>query len=86
VALFAGETGLEIYARLVQEAERVLRPGGALVMELGFKTSEAVRAMLGSVWQDVRIVPDLAGIPRVLTAGLGRMQVADRHGVEWCQT
>jgi release factor glutamine methyltransferase len=68
VALFAGETGLEIYERLVKEAERVLRPGGALVMELGFKTSEPVSAMLGPRWQDMRIVPDLAGIPRVLAA------------------
>ena len=71
VALFAGETGLEIYARLVTEAERVLRRGGALVLELGFKTSERVRAMLGPMWQDVQIVPDLAGIPRVLVARLG---------------
>ena len=70
VALFAGETGLEIYARLVQEAERVLRPGGALVLELGFKASEPVRAMLGPLWQDVQILPDLAGIPRVLSAKL----------------
>jgi release factor glutamine methyltransferase len=70
VALFAGETGLEIYARLVKEAERVLRPGGALVMELGFKTSEPVRAMLGPMWQEVQILPDLAGIPRVLVARL----------------
>jgi release factor glutamine methyltransferase len=70
VALFAGETGLEIYARLVKEAERVLRPGGALVMELGFKTSGPVRAMLGPLWQDVQILPDLAGIPRVLSAKL----------------
>ncbi len=70
VALFAGETGLEIYARLATEAERVLRRGGALVVELGFKTCERVHAMLGPLWQDVQIVPDLAGIPRVLTARL----------------
>jgi release factor glutamine methyltransferase len=70
VALFAGETGLDIYARLVEEAARVLRPGGALIMELGFKTSEAVRAMLGPLWQDIRIAPDLAGIPRVISAKL----------------
>lgn len=71
VALFAGETGLEIYARLVVDAERVLRPGGALVMELGFRTSDLVREMLGPVWQDIQIAPDLAGVPRVLAARLG---------------
>ena len=71
VALFAGETGLEIYARLVTEAECVLRRDGSLIVELGFKTSDRVRAMLGPVWQDVQIRPDLAGIPRVLTARLG---------------
>jgi release factor glutamine methyltransferase len=71
VALFAGPTGLEIYERLVRDAERVLRPGGSLVMELGFRTSERVRAMLGPLWQDVQVVPDLAGIPRVLAARLG---------------
>ncbi|MFB3779035.1 MAG: peptide chain release factor N(5)-glutamine methyltransferase [Bryobacteraceae bacterium] len=70
VALFAGQTGLEIYARLLAEAERVLRPGGALIVELGFKTCDHVRAMLGPVWQDVQVKPDLAGIPRVLAARL----------------
>jgi release factor glutamine methyltransferase len=70
VALFAGETGLEIYCRLVAEAERVLAAGGALILELGFKTSERVQAMLGPRWRDVEILPDLAGIPRVLAARL----------------
>jgi release factor glutamine methyltransferase len=36
VALFAGPTGLEIYERLAAEAERVLKPGGYLVVELGY--------------------------------------------------
>jgi release factor glutamine methyltransferase len=70
VALFAGDTGLDLYARLVEEASRVLRAGGALIMELGFKLSEPVRAMLGPPWQAVRIAPDLAGIPRVVSAKL----------------
>lgn len=73
LALFAGESGLDIYERLVKDAERVLRPGGALVMELGFKTYDAVRAMLGPRWQDIRVADDLAGIPRVLAARLGGM-------------
>ena len=36
VALFGGDDGLEIYRRLIPEAARLLRPGGWLVMELGY--------------------------------------------------
>jgi predicted transcriptional regulator len=69
-ALFAGPTGLEIYERLVMDAQRVLRSGGWLVMELGYNSRDRVLAMLGPHWRDVRVVPDLAGIPRVLAARL----------------
>jgi release factor glutamine methyltransferase len=69
VALFAGETGLDLYARIVADAPRVLRPGGWLVMELGFGTLGAVQRLLAG-WADVRVEPDLAGIPRVI-AGRG---------------
>ena len=67
LALFAGETGLDIYARIVADAPRVLKPGGWLVMELGFGTLRAVEHLLAN-WADVRIEPDLAGIPRVIAA------------------
>lgn len=69
-ALFAGPTGFEIYQRLVSDAENVLLPGGWLVMELGFNSRDRVLGMLGPRWQDVRVKPDLAGIPRVLAARL----------------
>jgi release factor glutamine methyltransferase len=69
-ALFAGPTGLEIYERLVRDAERVLGPGGWLVMELGFNTSGRVAAMFSSRWQNLEAAPDLAGIPRVIAARL----------------
>ena len=67
-ALFAGPTGLEIYERLVRDAERVLRSGGWLIMELGFGTSGRVAAMFSGRWRDLETVPDLAGIPRVIAA------------------
>jgi release factor glutamine methyltransferase len=67
VALFAGETGFELYRRIVADAPRVLRPGGWLVMELGFGACDTVTEMLRG-WQDLRIEPDLAGIPRVIAA------------------
>jgi release factor glutamine methyltransferase len=67
LALFAGTTGFEIYDRLVADAPRVLRPGGWLVMELGFGCRDHVAGLLAG-WRDLRIHPDLAGIPRVIAA------------------
>jgi release factor glutamine methyltransferase len=71
VALFAGPTGYEIYDRLVTDAQRVLRPGGWMVLELGYNSKDRVLGMFGPQWRDVRVVPDLAGIPRVVA---GRKQ------------
>ncbi len=65
VALFAGDTGFEIYGRIAADAPRVLRPGGWLVMELGFGAAEYVERLLHG-WSEVGIAPDLAGIPRVI--------------------
>jgi release factor glutamine methyltransferase len=67
VALFAGETGFELYERIANDAPRVLRPGGWLVMELGFGSRDRVAALLAE-WDDVAVEPDLAGIPRVISA------------------
>jgi release factor glutamine methyltransferase len=69
VALFAGETGFEIYDRIVADAPRVLRPGGWLILELGFGSLPHVTSLFAT-WRDVQISPDLAGIPRVLAAQL----------------
>ncbi len=66
-ALFAGEKGLDLYARIVADAPRVLKSGGWLVMELGFGTLDAVQRLLDG-WPDLRVEPDLAGIPRVIAA------------------
>jgi release factor glutamine methyltransferase len=68
VALFAGPTGLEIYQRLIDDARRVLRPAGWLLVELGYNSVEPVRAMLDAGWSEFAIEADLAGLPRVLSA------------------
>jgi release factor glutamine methyltransferase len=67
VALFAGETGTELYERIAADAVRVLRPGGWLIVELGFGSVNRVSGLLAS-WKEVRVEPDLAGIPRVIAA------------------
>ena len=66
-ALYAGPAGLDIYQRLAAEASRVLRPGGWLILELGYRQVEAVRACLIRVG-GIEVVADLAGLPRVLAA------------------
>jgi release factor glutamine methyltransferase len=68
VALFGGELGTEPYLQLIADAERLLRPGGLLVMELGYRGLDSVRAMLGPQWSDIEVTHDLAGWPRVLSA------------------
>ena len=67
VAVFAGESGLEVYRQLIPQARAALRPGGWLVVEIGFSMEAAVRALLDG-WQEVRVTHDLQGIPRVVAA------------------
>jgi release factor glutamine methyltransferase len=67
VALFAGASGFALYDRIAADAPRVLRAGGWLIMELGFGSVDHVRGLLAG-WGDLRIAPDLAGIPRVIAA------------------
>jgi release factor glutamine methyltransferase len=68
LALYAGPAGLDAYQRLAAEAARVLGPGGWLIMELGYRQADAVRAMLDAEWCAVEVIADLAGLPRVLAA------------------
>jgi len=67
LALFGGPTGFDVYERIAADAPRVLRPGGWLVMELGFGAHERVAEMLAG-WELVETTSDLAGIPRVIAA------------------
>ncbi|MGC9972943.1 MAG: peptide chain release factor N(5)-glutamine methyltransferase [Bryobacteraceae bacterium] len=68
VALFAGPDGLDVYRKLVAEAPRLLRPGGWIVFELGYRQVDAVNAMLDGRWSELLVVSDLAGLPRVFVA------------------
>ena len=68
VALFAGDSGLEIYQRLIAGAETVVKPGGRLMMELGYQSLEGVRQLLLPGWAAIDVVSDLAGWPRVIQA------------------
>lgn len=66
-ALDGGPSGLDCIARLVREAGGVLVPGGLLALETGFDQSREVCEMLAD-WDEVSVLNDLAGRPRVVTA------------------
>jgi release factor glutamine methyltransferase len=68
-AVFAGESGLETYARLIPQAAEALSPGGSLVLELGYDVKKRVRTLLeGGDWEEIGWRHDLAGITRVASA------------------
>jgi release factor glutamine methyltransferase len=69
-ALYAGPTGLEVYARLIPQARKVLKPNGWLMLEIGYGQSPALLKLL-SDWTDVSFIDDLQGIPRVVQARVG---------------
>ena len=67
LALFAGSDGLGIYRRLIPQALRSLSRGGLLALEFGFGQRDDLASLLRG-WQNVHILDDLAGIPRVAQA------------------
>jgi len=67
VALTPGDDGLAIIRRLINEAPPFLKPGGHLVIEIGFDQSEKITELLDpEVWELLRIAPDLQQIPRIV--------------------
>ncbi|MGZ4779107.1 MAG: peptide chain release factor N(5)-glutamine methyltransferase [Thermoanaerobaculia bacterium] len=74
IALTPGDRGTEVIDRLLGTVRRCLAPEGVIMIEIGYGQAAAVRTiadMRGFVVE--RIVPDLAGIPRVavLTTSTG---------------
>ncbi|HEX6905641.1 MAG TPA: peptide chain release factor N(5)-glutamine methyltransferase [Terriglobales bacterium] len=67
LALFAGPSGLEVFARLIPQAQKVLRPGGWLVVEMGHSSRDRVCELLVD-WEEIRVTNDLQGIARVVAA------------------
>lgn len=69
LALFGGDDGLDVIRRLIPDARRALRPGGALIMEIGMGQFDAVAADLDTAgFTAVTPHRDLAGIIRVVEA------------------
>jgi len=66
-AVFAGETGMEIIARLAPQAFEVLKPGGWLVLEISGTIVREAEIELKH-WKSVSVIKDLQQISRVVAA------------------
>lgn len=74
LALSGGLDGLDVVRRIVAGASQLLNSGGSLLIEIGFGEADGVRQIVDpSIWDDVRFLPDLQGIPRIFAA-----RMADR--------
>ncbi len=67
-ALLGGSTGVELYDRFLAEAVDYLRPGGAILCEIGNETQAAsVGALMIDAGLEVDVKEDLAGRQRVVS-------------------
>lgn len=62
--------GTEVHARLAEEGLGWLRPGGWLAMEIGASQGSEVAGLLAERYERVEVVPDLAGLDRVVRGRL----------------
>lgn len=71
LALTPGGDGLKVIRRLVSESPRHLKPGGHLLIEIGFDQHEHVASLVDPrVWTLLGIHRDLQGIPRTVALRL----------------
>ncbi len=72
-ALFSGETGLDVIRELVAGAPEVLRAGGLLALEIGWKQADAVAELVRAVdgFSEPAVRRDLEGRDRIVTAIFG---------------
>lgn len=69
MALEAGDDGLVFYRALAQHYRQALRPGGALVLEIGWQQRQTVMELLaGNGWADIECRRDYGGNDRCIIA------------------
>lgn len=68
LALDGGPDGLVVFDRIMERARTLLRPGGMLACELDEKRVCAAADKCVEWYQDVRVVRDLVGRDRIVTA------------------
>lgn len=68
LALDGGEDGMKFYRRVIAQAPELLYPGGWLLLEVGDRQMDAVRALSQVDFDHLGVYDDGGGLPRVLAA------------------
>jgi release factor glutamine methyltransferase len=69
-AIDGGKDGLHFIGEIIKEAKNYLVPNGLLALEIGINQSKQVENLFAmeNAYEEIRIIPDLRGIKRVITA------------------
>jgi len=70
IALFAGDDGLDVCRRVIEKADQFLRPGAALMLEIGYAQGPAIRGLLEQtgVFADIEVEKDFHDNDRIVRA------------------
>ncbi|HEX8947862.1 MAG TPA: hypothetical protein VF790_02800, partial [Dissulfurispiraceae bacterium] len=65
-ALDGGKDGLDFYRRILKDAPRYLKRGGAVLLEIGYDQAEGVREIASrNGLANISFIKDYAGIKRI---------------------
>lgn len=69
-ALLAGEDGMDIYRRVAKEVDKFLKPGAALMLEIGYAQGPSVRELLEQTgtFPEIKIEKDFHDNDRIVTS------------------
>jgi release factor glutamine methyltransferase len=70
LALLAGEDGMDVYLRIIKEVDKFLKPGAALMLEIGCAQGPTVRSLLEKTgtFTEIKIEKDFHDNDRIVTA------------------
>ena len=68
MAFLAGEDGLDFYRDFAKEARSLLKPGGKVVLEIGWQQGKAVEELFRQQGFDTQVFQDFGGRDRVVLA------------------
>jgi release factor glutamine methyltransferase len=73
LALLAGDDGLDVIRPLITDGFHFLKPGGWLMLEMGYKQSQAVKKLFEeNGFIDIEIRQDFGGHDRMIAARKGK--------------